>query len=159
MWSWLNPGRWLLYIALALALWAGYQAWVGHQRELGREEVRAEFARQAQAADQKREVVTQTVEREVVKVVEQIAVVTETITKEVPVYVPLDSPALPAGFRVLHDAAARGQVPDPSAIPDAAAVAAQDAAATVAANYGACIDSAARLKAWQTWATEQLQAR
>lgn len=157
--AWLNPGRWLLYIALALALWAGYHAWAGHQRELGREEVRAEFARQAQAADHKREVVTQTIEREVVKVVEQIAVVTETITKEVPVYVPLDSPALPAGFRVLHDAAARGEVPQPAAVADAAAVAPADAARTIAANYGACLENSERLRAFQQWAKQQLNAR
>lgn len=156
--AWLNPGRWLLYLALAGALWAGYAAWREHQRELGREQIRAEFARQAKAADHKREVITQYVDREVVKVVEQIAVVTETITKEVPVYVPLDSPALPGGFRVLHDAAARGQVPDPAAIPDAAAVAAQDAAAIVAANYGACLENTERLKAWQLWAAQQTQA-
>jgi hypothetical protein len=157
--TWLNPGRWLMYIALTGALWAGYAAWAARQRELGREEVRAQYARQAQAADAKREVITQTVDREVIKVVDKIAVVTETIIKEVPIYVPLDSPALPGGFRVLHDAAARGQVPDPAAIPDAAAVAPQDAAATVAANYGACLDTAARLTAFQQWAREQQTAR
>lgn len=153
--AWLNPGRWLLYLALAGALWAGYAAWREHQRELGREQIRAEFARQAKAADHKREVITQYVDREVVKVVEQIAVVTETITKEVPVYVPLDSPALPGGFRVLHDAAARGQVPDPAAIPDAASASAQDVAATVAENYGACRLYAARVKGWEDWARAQ----
>ena len=156
--AWLNPGRWLLYIGLLFALWAGYQAWAGHQRELGREEIRAEFARQAQEADAKREVITQYVDREVVKVVHQIAVVTETITKEVPLYVPLDTPALPGGFRVLHDAAARGQVPDPAAIPDAAPAAAQDVATTVAENYGTCRLYAERLNAWQAWARAQQAA-
>lgn len=157
--AWLNPGRWLLYIALAGALWAGYQAWAEHQRENGREEVRAEFARQAQAADRKREVITQVVEREVVKVVKDIQVVTETIIKEVPVYVPSDAPDLPGGFRVLHDAAARGQVPDPAAIPDAAPVTAQDAAETIAANYGACLADQQRLRAFQEWARQQQTAR
>lgn len=157
--AWLNPGRWLLYLALAGALWAGYLSWREHQRELGREEIRAEFARQAKVADDKREVITKYVDREVVKVVEQIAVVTETITKEVPVYVPLDSPALPGGFRVLHDAAARGQVPDPAAIPDAAAVPAQDAASTISKNYGQCREVSARLTLLQDWVRLQQEAR
>lgn len=156
--SWLNPGRWILYGAFLAALWLGYTAWAEHQRELGRQEVRAEFARQAKETDDKREVVTQYVDREVVKVVEKIAVVTETITKEVPVYVPSDSPALPGGFRLLHDAAARGEVPNPSGIPDAAPAAAQDVAATVAANYGTCLQYAARVKAWQVWAAQQQAA-
>lgn len=156
--AWLNPGRWLLYLALAGALMAGYHAWREHQRELGREEVRAEFSRQAARADKKREVVTQVVEREVVKTVKQIEVVTETIVKEVPVYVQADAPALPGGFRLLHDAAARGEVPDPTGIPDAAPAAAQDVAATVAENYGTCLQYAARVKAWQVWAAQQQAA-
>lgn len=157
--AWLNPGRWLLYAALAGALWAGYHAWAEHQRETGRAEVRAEYARQAQAADAKREVITQVVEREVVKTVKDIQVVTETIIQEVPIYVPLDAPDLPAGWRLLHDAAARGQVPDSAALAHAAPASAQDAANTVAANYGACLETAERLKAFQQWATEQQIAR
>lgn len=157
--TWLNPGRWLLYIGLVLALWFGYQAWAEHQRETGREEIRAQFAREAQAADEKRLVITQYVDREVIKVVEKIAVVTETIIKEVPVYVPSDAPALPGGFRVLHDAAARGEIPDPVGIADAAPASAQDVAATVAENYGTCRLYAARVKGWEEWARLQQQAR
>lgn len=156
--AWLNPGRWLLYIALAGALWAGYAAWADHQRELGREEVRAQYSREAEAADAKREVITQTVEKDVVRVVEKIAVVTETIIKEVPIYVQADAPDLPAGWRLLHDAAARGQVPDPAALAYATPVAAQDAANTVAGNYGACHRTAARLAALQDWVRQQQQA-
>lgn len=157
--AWLNPGRWLLYIALAGALWAGYAAWAAHQRELGRAEMRAQYAAQAQAADARRQVVTETVEKEVIKVVEKIAVVTETIIKEVPTYVPLDAPDLPAGWRLLHDAAARGEVPDPAALAHAAPASAADAANTVAANYGACLETAERLMAFQQWAREQQTAR
>jgi hypothetical protein len=157
--AWLNPGRWLLYIALALALWAGYAAWRSHQQELGYQRAVAEFKAQAQAADAAREVVTQIVEREVVKTVSDVQVVTETIIKEVPVYVQADLPPLPAGFRVLHDAAARGEVPQPAAIPDAAAVAPAAAARTIVTNYGACLENAERLRAFQQWATQQIQAR
>lgn len=156
--AWLNPGRWLLYLALAGASTAGYYAWREHQRELGREEVREQFAREAQAADKKREVITQYVDREVVKVVHQIAVITETITKEVPVYVRPTDPSMSPGFRVLHDAAARGEVPSAAAIPDAAAAPAQDVAATVAENYGTCRLYAARVKGWEEWAARQQAA-
>lgn len=156
--AWLNPGRWMLYAALAGALWLGYTTWREHQRELGREEMRAEFARQAQAAHAKREVITQVVEREVVKTVKQIEVVTETIVKEVPVYVQADAPPLPSGFRVLHDAAARGEVPDPAAVADAAPIPAEDLAETIIANYGTCRANAARLNEWNAWAAEQQSA-
>lgn len=61
-----------------------------------------------------------------------------TIVKEVPVYVPLDSCALPGGFRVLHDAAAAGVLPDPAGIATAAPVPAQVAAITIADNYTTC---------------------
>lgn len=33
--AWLNPGRWLLYLALAGALWLGYGAWREHQQDIG----------------------------------------------------------------------------------------------------------------------------
>jgi hypothetical protein len=54
--AWLNPGRWLLYLGLAGALVLGYYAWRDHQRELGREEVRAEHAVQALQESEKRRV-------------------------------------------------------------------------------------------------------
>lgn len=36
----------------------------------------------------------------------------DVIVKQVPVYIPADSCALPAGYRILHDSAAKGVVPD-----------------------------------------------
>lgn len=36
----------------------------------------------------------------------------DVIVKQVPVYIPADSCALPAGYRILHDSAAKGIVPD-----------------------------------------------
>lgn len=42
--AWLSPGRWLLMLGLAGALALGYASWTHHQREIGREEVRAEWA-------------------------------------------------------------------------------------------------------------------
>lgn len=86
---------------------------------------------------------------------ERVRVVTRTIVKKVPVYVPTDTPALPAGFGVLHDAAARGV-----AAPDDPAAAiraygpgpsAQDAAETVAGNYGTYHEVAGRLAGLQRY--------
>jgi hypothetical protein len=77
----------------------------------------------------------------VTKYVDRVSIVREqgeTIIKEVPVYVPSDSCPMPGGFRLLHDAATRGEPPDPPGVPDASPVAAQDVAATVADNYKTC---------------------
>lgn len=84
---------------------------------------------------------------------EVIRTVTNTILKEVPVYVPRDSCDLPPGYRLLHDAAAAG-VPPPPAGTDAAPVPAQAAVATVIDNYGTCHDNADRLAKLQQWVRE-----
>ncbi len=72
--------------------------------------------------------------------------------KEVPVYVSTDLPVLPAGMRVLHDAAATGralsETPD-SGGADAAPVTPQDLARTVAENYASCREDQGRLEALQ----------
>ena len=73
------------------------------------------------------------------------------IEKEIPIYVPLDTPALPGGFRLLHDAAVRGEPADPARGLDAAPVAAQDLARTLAANYAACRETGEQLIALQEW--------
>lgn len=44
---------------------------------------------------------------------------TKVITKKVKVYVPANSCPLPPGFRVLHNAAVRNELPDPASEPDA----------------------------------------
>jgi hypothetical protein len=157
--AWLKPGRWLLYLGLAGALVLGYYAWRDYQRELGYQQAVDKLKAQADAADAKREVITQVVERRVVQRVKDIQIITETIYKEVPVYVRPTDPPLSAGFRVLHDAAARGEVPGPAAIADAAAVPAQDAARTVTENYGACRADRARLIELQGWARAQQAAQ
>ena len=94
----------------------------------------------------------------VTKYVDRVQVVqgrTRTIIKEVPVYVPTGTADLPAGYRVLHDAAAQGVIPDPARIADAAPVPAQDAAETVVANYGTCAETAEQVIALQDWIRAQ----
>lgn len=80
----------------------------------------------------------------------------DAIVREVPVFVPAGSPDLPAGFRLLHDAAAaNAAVPEAAGIAHAAAVPAQDAAATVAGNYAIAHENAERLTSLQAWVREQ----
>lgn len=89
--------------------------------------------------------------RTVVKLVE-IKAQAKIIREKVPYYVSSDSPPLPGGFRLLHDAAVGQADPAPtSAIATAAPVEAQDAANTVLDNYEAFHVNAARLEGWQNW--------
>lgn len=95
----------------------------------------------------------------VTEYVDRVQVVRERgaeIVKEVPVYVPFSTSCdLPGGFRMLHDAAARGELPDPTGIADAAPVAAQDTAATVTDNYQRCRENTEQLIGLQAWITAQ----
>lgn len=145
------PYRWLALSALLLAA-------VGFGYVKG-----ATAEQQAQAAHrvdqltatvrviEKQVVITEQVNAQLAASKDRERVIVKTIIKEVPIYVPSSTPDLPAGFRLLHDAAALGAVPDRRDGADAAAVSAQDAAATVAENYSGCRDNAAQVIAWQQW--------
>lgn len=107
--------------------------------------------RQAQATVK---VVTQYIDR--VRVVREKS---DTIIKEVPVYVPVQADAactINRGFVRLHDAAAAGELPEPARDSDAAAagIALSAVAGTVAANYQACHENAEQLRALQGWVSE-----
>lgn len=92
--------------------------------------------------------------RTVVKLVE-IKAQAKIIREKVPYYVSSDSPPLPGGFRLLHDAAVSGTDPAPAtAIASAAPVEAQDAATVILDNYEAFHENAARLEGWQIWWAE-----
>lgn len=82
----------------------------------------------------------------------------ETIIKEVPHYVPSDTCILPAGFRLLHDAAASGELPDAARSADAQPVDAQTVAGTVAINYQQYHEIAAQLETLQEWVKRQSSA-
>lgn len=106
--------------------------------------------RQAQATVQ---VVTKFVDR-----VQIVRTRGADIVREVPVYVPLDAPDLPGGFRLLHDAAARGDLAGPAGSLDATPVAAQTVARTVAENYITCRLNAEQLMSLQEWVVEMQAA-
>lgn len=87
--------------------------------------------------------------------VQTIRVKGDTIVQKVPVYIPSDSPLLPGGWRLLHDAAAAGELPPPPGSVEAEAVDPRTAAETVFANYGAChVDHAGYQSLWE-WAERQ----
>lgn len=159
---------WQVYAGLALILlfWlhgnAQYRAGVRESDE--RHRIADEAARTKQA-EQAAKVVTQqaaVTERVVTQYVDRVRTVREKareIVKEVPVYVPADSCPMPAGFRLLHDAAAGlPPIPNPAARTDAAPVPAQTVAATVADNYGACRETAEQLRGLQAWVSQQRDA-
>lgn len=110
-----------------------------------------ERARQAEATVK---VVTQYVDR--VRVVRAKG---DTIIREVPVYVPLQADAacpINHGFVRLHDAAASGELPEPTRDPDAPApgLALSTVAETVTTNYQTCHENAEQLRALQEWIRE-----
>lgn len=155
-WSWLARLVAVLLIAFALVAvgWTHGAARVQDKwdTERGRQvaHVAAVKTRQAVATVK---VVTQYVDR-----VRTVRIAGETIIREVPRYVPLDSPALPGGWRLLHDGAARGEPIDAAASADAPPVSAQDAATAVADNYLACHEQAEQLTALQDWVAQQIDA-
>ena len=156
---WLNPGRWLLYLTLAAALVAGYFAWQTHERDIGRAEIRSEYAKEAAAANTTRAAITPPIVQKEAAAQAQIRTVTKTIIKEVPTYVKDTDCPVPGGFRVLYDAAAHGVIPDPSGIADAAPAALADVASTTVENFGTYHEVAERLTALQEWVRAQASAK
>lgn len=85
-----------------------------------------------------------------VKVVKQAA---ETRIERVTEYVPTGTCDLPGSFRLYHDAAARGDLPEsPATGVDAAPVSAQDLARTINENYTGCLANAELIEALQAYA-------
>lgn len=153
--------RILAILALLVGLALGYGAWAKHQQSLGYARAVAEYAKQAKAVDDKREAVAAPIVAKQEAAQVQIRTVTKTLIEKVPIYVKADDCAMPAGFRVLHDAAAVGKIPDPARIADAAAVPAQEVAGTLTENYGLYFETSERLRGLQEWvrAQEALSSR
>lgn len=113
-----------------------------------------ELARQRAEFETKLAIATAVGDSTVVEI-ERVREVTRTIIERVNVYVPSDAPALPAGWGVLHDAAAAGVAApdDPAAAIRAygSGPSAQDAAETVIGNYGTYHEVAERLTGLQRY--------
>ena len=150
------PYRWLVLAIAAAALIAfGWIKGAAHvQNEWDAATVKQSLTVaevKTKQAETTIKVVTEYVDR--VKIVRAAG---ETIIKEIPRYVPPDTCTLPAGFRLLHDAAA-GHNPDPASLADAQPVPAATLAETIADNYTACRLNAEQLMALQDWALKQSQ--
>ena len=152
---------WVMWLALAVLVaaatgWGWVKGAASVQAEWDAEravQTIAVLRVEVKQAEVTERVVTQYVDR--VRTVREAG---ETIVREVPVYVPAQCDPdgrLPAGWRVLHDAAASGQPADPARTADAQPVAPDTAAATVARNYGTCRETAEQLTALQQWVREQ----
>lgn len=95
----------------------------------------------------------------VTKYIDKITVVKEK-NNEISKYITTASDSkcqLPNSFSVLHDAAAKNELPDSTGAVDARAsdVKLSEATTTIIANYGACNQNVEQLKALQEWIREQ----
>lgn len=149
--------RWVAIFLIALAF--GGFCWVK-----GANNAQVKFdkliAIQAKAETElllKRVKVTEKVDQKFQPQLTRIRTITKETIKEVPVYVSKNDCPMSGGFRLLHDAAAKGQLPDSTGIADAATVSADSVASTVAENYGTCLETAKRLEGLQDWTNEQLK--
>ena len=124
----------------------------------------AEQARVLQAAEDKVSLDAAVAEA---KAQQQIVTVTNTIVREVPSHVPLNSKcAVSVGFvRVLNDALFQGaSTPGPTYAPgqpdDAcAAIGPRDLAVNIVGNYAAALGNAEQLGALQKWVKDTLETR
>lgn len=145
-----------IQIGSAVALLLSTYLCGGIANEAGwREKVLKQQAEIAQLKQQEAEVSTKVV----TKYIDKITVVKEK-NNEISKYInnAADSKCqLPVSFSVLHDAAAKNELPDSARAADASAsgIALSTATTTVVENYGICIQNAEQLKALQDWITEQ----
>lgn len=91
-----------------------------------------------------------------IRFVERVKIIKEkadVIEKRINVYIPVNTPDLPSGFRVLHDSAALGTVP--GAPTDGSPVSVRDVTSTVNRNYQVCHQWKAALDEQVRWGQEQ----
>lgn len=151
-WVWVALG---LLIAAFLYGESRYRAGQAERQALWDAAATAE-AQQRRETDLRQVDATQKVEIVYRDRIQTVTVKGDTIIKKVPVYVPVDSPDMPPGFRLLHDAAAlQHDLPGEAAIATSDPASAQDVATTVADNYKTCHLYRAAVTAWETWADDQ----
>lgn len=151
----LNPREWILAAITLVVVVAGGYLIEQRIEQRGYDRAVLAYEKQAKKADDKREAIAAPITAAAEKEVIRIVTVTKTIKKEIPVYVKATDCPMSGGFRVLHDAAANGEVPDPARIPDAAPASAQDVADAVTDNYGTCQLIRSQLIHLQDWVRAQ----
>jgi len=144
----------------------GFEAGVAHEKAAQAARVAKErkaVVKREAAADR----ITQDVGTKAETRQAQIRWRTQTLIREVPVYVTPETDrrfAVPVGLVRLHDAAALGvdpaTLPDPAGRPDDAAsgVAPSTLGATLAGNYGTCLAELDRFRMLQSWIEQQQAA-
>lgn len=152
VWALLRGIPWQVYAAGALfaVFW-----WYGrYSFDAGYAKAQAEIEAEVKTITEERIVETVRVETVYVDRIKEVRVKGDEVVKVVEVFVPSDE-YFSGGFRLLHDAAARNAIPDPTGIADAAPVAAQDAARTITDNYTDCNAYIEQINGWIDWAEAQ----
>jgi hypothetical protein len=158
--------RRVLAVAVPMALlWAAYLAGqrVGAAGErLAQAAAQAQAVEAARAEERQRQTITLRVDFQYLRAVQDLQIVYQAITREVPRYVtPAADHACPvtAGFAELHDAAAGARLPILPAAPGGADAATglplSAVAETVTRNYARCAETATRLVSLQDWVRQQ----
>lgn len=161
LWRFAKMIPWQVYaviaVSIALLSFGKYEHHQGYEQAvaayeaklLAEREAYAKQVRELQAKQQ--QIITKTVieYRDRVQVVKEKG---DEIVRYVDRLVPMDSPLLAGGVRVIHDAAATGHMPDDPerAAAAAAPVEAATLSTTVAENYTTCRATAEQLVALQT---------
>lgn len=123
----------------------------------------AQFAEMKLAAAQREKESAESSVKVVTKYIERDRIIKETsdvTLKAIPTLISKDADAacaVPNGFVVLHDSAAKGEVPDTSgdANEKASGVKISEVGKTVTENYATCHQNAEQLKSLQEWLVEQ----
>lgn len=143
-------------VALLVGIWFnGYIAREDYWQAQFAEMKIAAAKREAESAKVTTQVVT--------KYIDRVTVVKETsdaTVKAIPKLISQDADAkcdVPNGFVMLHDSAAKGEVPDTSGSSNEAAsgVKISEVGQTVTENYGTCHQNAEQLKSLQEWIKSQ----
>lgn len=155
------PYQVYILVGLIFAVWV-FGNW---RHSTGKAEVQARWDASVergkvivQELKDKQIVVNKIVDTKYIETVKEIYVKGDTIIKEIPVYIPEDTPDLPGGFRVLHDAAVSSSIPLPSESLGAAPVRVETATETIIDNYTTCLVIREEVVAWRQWYQEQALA-
>lgn len=135
---------------------AGFTAWILHAAGVQAEKGRQELQQLRADLDTQKRINTATAVALSARVESKarIQTLTKEIIREIPIRIPSPACPLPGEWRLLHDAAAEGVAPQPAGHADATALTPQEAAGTVAENYGQCRDLANQLTQLQRWVRE-----
>jgi hypothetical protein len=121
-----------------------------------------EMEKKIQLAEEKSKEENVRIETKVVERIKYVRGKTETVVARVPIYITKEIDRqypVPNAFVVLHDSAARSEVPPGpgSAYEGASDIKISEVTRTVAENYGTCNEVRQQLLGWQDWYRKQKQ--